>query len=58
MLKIDFLGYHGNGQVEKKKGVHFSSSFDIRKKYTKFQTILTLCFQSPNLQREIIQQIK
>ena len=24
----------------KKKGVHFSSSFDIRKKYTKFQTIL------------------
>ena len=23
MLKIDFLGYHGNGQVEKRKGSTF-----------------------------------
>ena len=37
MLKIDFLGCHGNGQAKKKKGAHFSYSCDRRKKYTNFQ---------------------
>ena len=36
-LKIDFLGCHGNGQAEKKKGAHFSNPCDISKKYTNFQ---------------------